>query len=581
MTQVNEEVTWRDAFRKVISDRYAMGLLFLFLGFNSLLASFGNLSVDEAHYALYASRLDWSYFDHPPLVGWVQWPAWYLGGQNFTMRLMPLFCWVMTALTIMTLTERLFPPVKRLRLPFWCHFISNKNVTTHTLPASRGLSAGSSDANRMMDPADKPRDVENTGWGEQLHKNKLTPAIRIDLLLFVFSPLLNILGIALMPDSLMMLLSCLVMALVWSLITTPLPSLKQWVGLGLLMGLAGLSKYTALMLGVSIFSVFFMKKGWRLLICPGAWVALLLAILLIAPVIYWNANHEWISMKYQFHHATGGGGWALKPLFIFMLLQCLCFGFLLPIGLLAAWRGRSLFMSAHPKISPLNFSLIFGLPLLLSVIWSSSRGHALPHWTASAWVILIPAAAWGCGELWRRQRRGFLWLGAFQGFSYLFMAVVLMIGGVGTEVGAQALSRAGELINQGPRNPIADLYGWEAAAQEARALAEQYHVATLAVMNWTMASRIAWYARPMPVKVVNFRHDQFEIWFRALQRGESVLLIDYSLMGFVKPVGQNQFKQCDWLAQRPVMHARRQISHFNFMLCSDWQGAAENNGVKS
>ena len=32
------------------------------------------LSVDEAHYALYAAHPALSYFDHPPLVGWVQWP---------------------------------------------------------------------------------------------------------------------------------------------------------------------------------------------------------------------------------------------------------------------------------------------------------------------------------------------------------------------------------------------------------------------------------------------------------------------------------------------------------------------------
>lgn len=30
------------------------------------------LSVDEAHYALYGLHLDWSYFDHPPMVGWLQ-----------------------------------------------------------------------------------------------------------------------------------------------------------------------------------------------------------------------------------------------------------------------------------------------------------------------------------------------------------------------------------------------------------------------------------------------------------------------------------------------------------------------------
>ena len=37
------------------------------------------LSVDEAHYLLYAVHPALSYFDHPPLVGWVQWPLVALG----------------------------------------------------------------------------------------------------------------------------------------------------------------------------------------------------------------------------------------------------------------------------------------------------------------------------------------------------------------------------------------------------------------------------------------------------------------------------------------------------------------------
>ncbi len=36
------------------------------------LAPYVGLGVDEAHYVLYALNLDLSYFDHPPLVGWIQ-----------------------------------------------------------------------------------------------------------------------------------------------------------------------------------------------------------------------------------------------------------------------------------------------------------------------------------------------------------------------------------------------------------------------------------------------------------------------------------------------------------------------------
>jgi hypothetical protein len=37
-----------------------------------VLAPYVALGVDEAHYVLYGLHLDLSYFDHPPLVGWMQ-----------------------------------------------------------------------------------------------------------------------------------------------------------------------------------------------------------------------------------------------------------------------------------------------------------------------------------------------------------------------------------------------------------------------------------------------------------------------------------------------------------------------------
>ena len=62
-----------------------------------ILAMGVGLSVDEAHYALYAYHLDWSYFDHPPLVGWAQWPAVALGGSDLALRIVPLGCAMATA----------------------------------------------------------------------------------------------------------------------------------------------------------------------------------------------------------------------------------------------------------------------------------------------------------------------------------------------------------------------------------------------------------------------------------------------------------------------------------------------------
>jgi 4-amino-4-deoxy-L-arabinose transferase-like glycosyltransferase len=67
--------------------------IFLLIGFFTLIrlavSPFFGLGVDEAHYVLYARFLDWSYVDHPPLVGWVHAPFFYLLGTNEFLARLP------------------------------------------------------------------------------------------------------------------------------------------------------------------------------------------------------------------------------------------------------------------------------------------------------------------------------------------------------------------------------------------------------------------------------------------------------------------------------------------------------------
>ena len=54
------------------------------------------LSVDEAHYALYALHPDLSYFDHPPLVGWLQVLPVKLNWNDGWLRLVPELIWLIS-----------------------------------------------------------------------------------------------------------------------------------------------------------------------------------------------------------------------------------------------------------------------------------------------------------------------------------------------------------------------------------------------------------------------------------------------------------------------------------------------------
>ena len=67
------------------------------------------LSVDEAHYLLYAAHPALSYFDHPPLVGWVQWPLVALDAPTALLRVVPGALWLGTVLGVYRLAQRLVP----------------------------------------------------------------------------------------------------------------------------------------------------------------------------------------------------------------------------------------------------------------------------------------------------------------------------------------------------------------------------------------------------------------------------------------------------------------------------------------
>ncbi len=519
---------WRDAFCR----RLILGSVLLHL----LLAFSFHLSPDETHYALYAVNPAWSYFDHPPLVGWLQWlfahVPWF-GGADVLMRVLPMACWWVAAMLLPAFTFVLY--------------------------------------GRSMAPSDRDMALMRTA-----------------LLVWCLAPMAHLLGLALVPDTLLMPLVMVVMLLTWRLCdATRVGQWQRWVLLGLALGLAGLSKYTAVFIGLGAVLALVLAHGLRVLRLPGAWLGVMTAAVVISPVIAWNASHEWISLAYQGGHAAGTQEWLLRRVVVYKLVQVLGYGALISVGLAAhiVWRradlaaGQSAAHSLIPaKLSPLSLCLCFGLPPLVLLVFLSGRGSTLPHWSVSAWLALVPAAAAGCLALWQRPsslaRRVLASAGVFQSLCVAGLLAMMLTGGFQRETGSELSSKPGQTPSGAQFNPFTDLYGWDAAGKRAAVLARQHGNATLAVMNWTLDSRIAWYAQA-PVKVVQRHLDQFGLWWGVLQPGESALVVDWSQMSFAPPVGPAGFERCELLEQQPVMRLGRQVAHFNFQLCRNWQGPKE------
>lgn len=459
------------------------------------------LTGDEAHYALYGAHLDWSYYDHPPLVGWVQAPLVALNAPDGVLRLIPLALWLLTAMVIHAST-------------------------------------------RLLDP--------ESGAGHWA------------VLAFALTPLFHILGIGLLPDSLLMLFTALLM---WQCLRLLDPDyaarVTPWLLLGAMLGLAGLAKYTAIFAALPVLALVLSAHGVRVLRRPGPWLALLIAVLLVVPVFYWNATHGWISFAYQLHHGSGGH-WSALPLLQFLVIQLVLY----PLGIVALWSLQGT-VGLPASGLPVRWSLLAFFALPFGVLaYLSGGGTSLPHWTAPAWVGLSPFIGVALARRWQQGRR---WLigaaAAWQaGVTMAFFALMLSAG-LPSMKGKPIGSRDVE-----PINPFSDFYGWDLAASEAARLAQARQISHLAVQNWTLASRLAWYVRPLPVHVLSPDFDQFSLWTGPLTPGYDAVVVDWSQLSFEKPVGPGQFARCEMAGTLPVRHAGRMISHFSFWVCQGWGG---------
>ncbi|QDL98422.1 glycosyltransferase family 39 protein [Rhodopseudomonas palustris] len=91
-----------------------------------------------------------------------------------------------------------------------------------------------------------------------------------------------------------------------------------WLAVGVAVGLALLSKYTALFFGPAILIwLLWVPSLRRWLISPWPYLGGVIAFALFSPVVIWNAEHDWISFVKQFGRAKLGG---FEPKFLAELI---------------------------------------------------------------------------------------------------------------------------------------------------------------------------------------------------------------------------------------------------------------------
>ncbi|WP_172959666.1 ArnT family glycosyltransferase [Thiomicrorhabdus aquaedulcis] len=462
--------TFKTYLSSLTPARASVGLVGFMTLLHFIVAFYAELGGDEAHYALYGLHPDWSYYDHPPMVGWLQIIPMWLAPYDWSARLVPIGLYVALNALLYRLTLTLF------------------GQATDTINT----------ANANLDQA-------WSGIGSQHWLGFWSLALLNSTLI------LALMGMAMLPDNpLMVIVLALILVVIKLLKHTQAP-LRYWVLLGALVGLAALSKYTAVTLVVSLLAVMLVQKRLDWLTQKGLWLAIATALLMISPILYWNATHDWASILYQINHGTGASQWRLSRL---MQTQATQFITYTPLLFLLGWWAM-LRLKHYQTFAP-RLLLLFSLPITLLFAWGSGYEKSLPHWLSLAWLLLIPIVV---HSLWQMQTKK--WLKPLVSVHLVVSFTLVLV--------AHSLLFSPWLAFKDHQNPIQGDYGWPQATQTALTLqaqlAQNPAELPLFVSNWSVASHLAWYARPQPVYLTDVRATQYDYWFNPPAPGSNGLLV--------------------------------------------------------
>lgn len=257
-----------------------------------------DLCLDEGYYHYWSLFPQLSYFDHPPFTAWSMSLLGHLFGNSlWTVRFWPVVTVAAFALAGRALAARMFGS------------------------AETGNRAG---------------------------------------LLLSLTPIFAGNGLLMTPDTFIALFWALALYATWRAVE-PGGSFAWWGVAGICGGLGLLTKYNMVLFFLGLGLLWLLAPRQRLSIFWAAMVSGVLALLIFSPVIIWNAQHDWISFRFQLNH-----------------------GF-----------------SSNPSSATSNITYYFGGLMLLATpllgglcFWSSGKGIRSPHLqnrflAAFFWIVIL------------------------------------------------------------------------------------------------------------------------------------------------------------------------------------------------
>ena len=286
----------------------------------------------EAYYWTYAQHPDFSYFDHPPMVAWLIWVGTKVFGDGSV----------------------------GLRAGTWLCGLASTRLGVLLL-RDFGVDR-----------------VGQSAW----------------IVLAMVSPIVVMTHFLANPDAPLIAAWTLT---TWSMWRARGGAMRWWLLAGIGAGLAMLSKYSAAFLGIGGFLLLLLDAPLRRQVFrPGPWLALVVAGLVFAPVVWWNIQHDYVSFRFQTTERLDKGEFGLHWFAQFLGGQV---GVLHPVVLLALPLAIAFLLRRARADARATHLLAFGAPLLGYLLFQSLWIQVKINWAAPAYVTLLLGVVW-----WWRER---------------------------------------------------------------------------------------------------------------------------------------------------------------------------------
>jgi hypothetical protein len=429
-----------------------------------------DLVPDEAHYWDWSRHLDWSYYSKGPLVAWLirgscelagSWSEHLIGNQMLAVRLPAVICGALLLTSLYILTVQVYGRES------WAVAVV---ALALTLPL---IAAGSS-----LMTIDAPY---TCCWGWAL--------------VLAHSAIFR-------------------------------PNRWAWPLAGVVLGIGILAKYT-MVLFVPAVGLFLLTAPVyrRQLLQPGFWIMCLIGAVCCLPIVLWNMQHDWVSLR----HVGGQAGVSNHGIIWLGPLMYLGTQFLILLGFwfvpwAAAMIAHRPWKEADPGIRYLWWTSV----VMFGVFWGFSlKTPEEPNWPVTAYISgLVLAAGWVVRQLhspiqwYRRLSIASLVAGSLVGLlvttvmlhSEWFQPVFLRISGRASANHPIPLRRF---------DPTCRLRGWNYLGRELDRIRQELRAQgiepVLAGSGWTLPGELGFYCEGHPTVyslglALGERWSQYDLW---------------------------------------------------------------------